>query len=224
MNNPKPPFAVLFDMDGVLMDTVPASMHARRVNAKLFGFTPDEMVQRSKPGRSLHDFYDTLQNMRPFKANFDEFSDRMLEEVFAYLEKHQNDTDPNLITFIEDLKTRHIPLAVGTSALKRSALRKLEIAKLRAYFDEIVTADDVKRHKPHPDIYHEAARRLGVPPEQCIVIEDAVDGITAGKTAGMKVVAYTKYVSDASALTDADITVNDYTALNYDKLLQIIKG
>lgn len=219
----KPPFAVLFDMDGVLMDTVPASMHARRVNATAFGFTPEEMMEHSKPGRSLRDFYNTLQCIRPFKASFETFSDQMLQEVFAYLEKHQGGTDPNLVTFIENLKEEGIPLAVGTSALRRSTLKKLELAKLRQYFDVIVTADDVEHHKPSPDIYLEAAKRLQMPGNVCIVIEDAADGIAAGKAAGMKVVAYTKYVPDTSVLAGADLIVGDYAKLNHQTLLRIIK-
>jgi len=213
---------VLFDMDGVLLDSVEASMYSRRKVAHLYGFTPEEMMTHSKPGRSLLDFYQTLQRARPFDVNFQEFSDTILEAVFIYLKKHIKGTDPALVKFINDLRAHHVPIAVGTSALKRSALRKLALAGLQNTFDVIVTADDVEHHKPHPHIYLKAAEWLQVPPKKCIVIEDAGDGIVSGHAAGMKVVGYAKYVKDASTLREADLVVSDFSDLSYQQLTQLL--
>ena len=220
----QPPFAVLFDMDGVLLDTMPASIHARKTLAPTYGFTSEEMKQHSKPGRSLRDFYLTLQKFRPFDADFDSFADSMLKEVFAYLEKHSRDTDPALTTFLKELQAHHIPIAVGTSALKRSAHHKLALVNLKDSFDVIITADDVERHKPHPDIYLEAARHLNVDPSRCVVVEDAVDGIDAGKAAGMKVIGFSKYVTDVENLKKADLIVDDFSKLDYQTLQQLVTG
>lgn len=219
-----PPFAVLFDMDGVLLDSVEASMYSRRQVANLFGFTPDEMMQHSEPGRSLRDFYDTLQKVRPFTASFKEFSDHVLEAVFAYLKEHVTGGEPALMHFLDELQARHIPIALGTSAIKRSALRKLELAGLGGRFEVMVTADDATRHKPHPEIYQKAANNLGIPPEKCIVIEDAASGIKAGHAAGMKVIGFSKFVKNLDALQQADLVVADFSELSYEKLSQLVSG
>lgn len=217
----KAPFAVLFDMDGVLLDSVEASLYARRLVANLYGFTPEEMMQHSEPGRSLLDFYNTLQKIRPFAANFTEFSDRMLEGVFAYLEEHTQAADKNLVHFLDELQARHIPIALGTSALKRSALRKLELAGLRGRFEIMVTADDATHHKPHPEIYLKAAEHVGMSPRKCIVIEDAISGIQAGHAAGMKVIGYSKFVNNIDTLQQAELVVTDFSELSYEKLARL---
>lgn len=214
----KPPFAVLFDMDGVLLDSVEASMHARRQNAHLYGFTPGEMMAHSKPGRSLRDYYQALQQVRSFPVSFDDFANGMLEVVFDYLKKHSHGADPALVAFIRDLRAHNIPVGVGTSALKRSALKKLKIVQLHQTFDVVITADDVERHKPHPDIYQEAARQLNMPAQRCVVIEDALDGLTAAKTAGMKTIGYSKYALYPKDLAVADMVADDFSKLSYKKL------
>lgn len=218
----KPRLAVLFDMDGVLLDSVEASMYSRRKVAHLYGFTPEEMMTHSKPGRSLFDFYQTLQQVRPFGADFQEFSDTMLDGVFEYLGKHVKGADPGLINFLGELETHHVPIAVGTSALKRSALRKLALVGLQKTFDVIVTADDAEHHKPHPQIYLEAAKRLQIEPAKCIVIEDAADGVASGHAAGMKVIGYTKYVKNIATLEQADLLVSDFSELSHQKLTQLL--
>lgn len=211
-------------MDGVLTNTVPGSLYARKALASKYGFTPEEMMQNSKPGRSLLDFYRTLQKLRPFDADFDSFADAMLKEMFVYLEKHKQPADPQLLHFLAELRRHNIPIAVGTSALRRSAMRKLALVNLQDAFDKIVTANDVDRHKPHPDVYHEAANQLGIESNRCIVVEDAPDGVEAGKAAGMKVIGFSKYITDASKLKKADLVVPEFSKLNYQILLQLVNG
>lgn len=217
-----PPLAVIFDIDGVLINSHAATVYSQQLMGEKYGFTVDEVKSCSKPGRSLRDFYLALQKIRPFKSDFDTFADMLLSANFSYLEKHTHGLTAGLAAFLDGLKKHGIPIAVGTSALKRSALRKLKLAGVDGAFTVIVTADDVERYKPNPDIYLEAAEQLGVNPRHCIVIEDAEAGIEAGKAAGARVIGFSKYVEDLATLQKADWVVADFSELNVTKLKKFI--
>ncbi|MGH7982085.1 MAG: HAD family hydrolase, partial [Candidatus Udaeobacter sp.] len=90
---------------------------------------------------------------------------------------------------IEELRQVNLRLAVATSSVGASARPFLDRHKLTAFFDVIITGDEIERGKPAPDIYLRAAEKLGVPANECLVIEDALSGIVAAKAAGMRVAA-----------------------------------
>jgi beta-phosphoglucomutase len=110
------------------------------------------------------------------------------------------------------LQARGIPVAIATSAPSGNVpltLRALEIAE---YFDAIVLGDEVPHGKPAPDIFLEAARRLGHPPDRCLVFEDSYAGVAAAKAAGMRCIALatTHSVEELRANTAADAIMSDY--------------
>lgn len=82
---------------------------------------------------------------------------------------------------------KKLPMALGTGGTKAIATKTMKIVKLDSYFDILVTADDVKNHKPHPDTFLQAAEQLGISPERCLVFEDGEPGINAAKAANMEV-------------------------------------
>jgi len=93
-----------------------------------------------------------------------------------------------VVAFVDDLGARSVPCAVATSAARYDADRLLRGAGLRDRFAVIVTAEDVRRGKPDPEVYLLAARGLGVPAAHCLVFEDAVVGVRAARSAGMRVI------------------------------------
>ena len=218
------PFAVLFDMDGVLIDSEPAHKAAHLVIRKRYGFTEDEVNRAWEKGSTLRHYYQEMQAIHPFTASFDDFADELLAEVFAHLEANIQGADPDLLLLLRELRQHKVPVAVGTSALRRSSARKLAIVKLHDEFDVIVTSEDVVNAKPAPDVYLLAAQKVGVAPDRCIVIDDTKGGVAAGKAAGMKVIGYSKYASDRQTLAQADLIVDDYGQLSYDRLLQLVSG
>jgi beta-phosphoglucomutase-like phosphatase (HAD superfamily) len=88
---------------------------------------------------------------------------------------------------LEQLREMKLPLAVATSSVSASARPLLERTGIRSLFSVVVTGDEVQQGKPHPDIYLLAAKKLGISPEACLVIEDSLAGIAAGKAANMRV-------------------------------------
>jgi beta-phosphoglucomutase len=220
----QPPFALIFDLDGVLMNTHPAQAVAYDRVAGRFGFTPKEFHSSGTSGGSMRDRYQNLQQLRAFNEDFQTFSEAILEVVFAELEANEHQPDAGLVDLLEDLRKHGVPMAVGTSAIKHSALRKLTIVNLHTAFEVIVTANDVERHKPHPDVFLEAAKRLGVKPNHCIVIEDAEDGVAAARAAGMKAVGYRKHSLDPHEVDHADLVIDSFTELSYQTLHKLIAG
>ena len=109
----------------------------------------------------------------------------------------------------------NLALAVGTSSVSTSARPFLDRHGLTPFFSAIVTGDDVERGKPHPDIYLRAAEKLGVPADACLVIEDALAGIAAGKAAQMKVAAIpdTRFVDPREYETAADYVLSDLSEI-----------
>jgi beta-phosphoglucomutase len=117
-----------------------------------------------------------------------------------------------LIPFLEAAKTAGIPCAVGTAAPQMNIDFILEPLGLAQYFQTVVNPSDTIRGKPHPDIFVEAARRLGVDPKDCVVFEDAPMGLQAAHNGGMKSIALTTHLSAVELLQESPAHVMvDYT-------------
>jgi len=113
---------------------------------------------------------------------------------------------PSAKQALEALRQMNLRLAVATSSISASARPFLERHKLTPFFDVIVTGDEIERGKPHPDIYMRAAEKLGLAPDACLVIEDALSGIAAAKAAQMRVAAIpdTRFVNPREYQKKAD--------------------
>ena len=111
---------------------------------------------------------------------------------------------------------RGVPRAVGTSASRWDVETLLGALGLRQHFDVIVTAEDVRMGKPDPEVYLEAARRLGAPPPDCLVFEDSLVGLAAARRAGTRAVGVTTAHSDAELrAAGAESTIADFEGLDW---------
>jgi HAD superfamily hydrolase (TIGR01509 family) len=116
--------------------------------------------------------------------------------------------------YVAMLETRGVPCAVATSAARVDVERLLEAIGLRAAFDTVVSADDVRRGKPHPEVYLKAADGLRVMPARCLVFEDAVVGVQAARRAGMRVIGVTTSYTEAELIAaGATRAVADFEGL-----------
>ena len=123
--------------------------------------------------------------------------------------------------FINDLKKIGVLTALATSNVGFIVDKVLKSKNLKAYFDVITTAEEVRFTKPDPDLFLETAVKLGVEPAVCLVIEDAKAGITAAHRAGMKVVGIARDEDYKGQLKKADLVVNDFTELSSEILMQL---
>jgi beta-phosphoglucomutase family hydrolase len=120
---------------------------------------------------------------------------------------------PGVVKWLRALKRAGVPCVIGSSTHRLNITASLELLGLDAYFREIVSAEDVARGKPDPEVFLTAARRAGMAPSRCVVFEDAPVGIAAARAAGMKVVAVTSTRS-ARELQGADRVVNQLDELS----------
>jgi len=110
-------------------------------------------------------------------------------EIAADFFAKRVDLFPSTRAVLAELRQMNLRLAVATSSVSTSARPFLDRHRLTAFFDVIVTGEEIERGKPHPDIYLLTAEKLGVPTDECLVIEDALSGIAAAKAAKMRVAA-----------------------------------
>jgi beta-phosphoglucomutase family hydrolase len=124
---------------------------------------------------------------------------------------------PGVRVWLERLQAAGIPCSIGSSTHRENITVTLDVLGLMKFFAAIVTAEDVKRGKPDPEVFVTAGQRIGVGPGEGVVFEDALVGVAAGKAAGMKVVAVTT-TNPRELLKDADIIVDRLDELTVEKL------
>lgn len=194
---------IVFDMDGVLVDSEPVHIDAWNEVVAEFGLHFDMAWFHQWIGVSDRNFTTKLVQdynlaVAPDKLLQDKrrvFEAKITESVLAH--KGVKELMPLLHTY---------GLAVATSSNRSGALMSLQGAGLYDFFQYVITADDVLNHKPHPDCYLKAAHSLGFSPVDCIGIEDSVSGIKAAKTAGMFVIGIATSLP-AHYLTEADLVL-----------------
>ena len=178
----KPVEAVIFDMDGLLIDTEAVYIKAYMAGAAIMGVEMPlsfchSMIGTPSPecDRMIQEFFGPAFRLDDFNGHVDGHAARLLEAGVP--------VKPGAVELVAFLGERGLPLAVATSSSRRTTERHLGRAGLLGHFRALATRDDVVRGKPHPDIHLEAARRLGVPPERCLAFEDSNTGLTAAHAA-----------------------------------------
>jgi HAD superfamily hydrolase (TIGR01509 family) len=179
----KPVEAALFDMDGLLLDTEVLYIEAMQQAARSLGREMALDFCHSMVGVPARECTLMIEAYYGEGFSIEEFRGRFYELLRGLLDAGIP-LKPGVVELLDFLAGRGLPLAVATSSERRTAERHLTKAGLLDRFTALVTRDDVERPKPHPDIYLEAARRLGVAPERCLAFEDSNIGLEAAHAAG----------------------------------------
>lgn len=201
----------IFDMDGVLVDSNPTHKIALKRFCKQHGYDLSETDLKEKIyGRTNRDW---LLNL--FGQLDDDTIRRYAEEKEGLFRSLYHDIKPlnGLISFLETLDGLKISRAIATSAPRANVDFTLEKTGMGRYFTTILDDSFVTEGKPHPQIYLKSAKALGLDPANCIVFEDSLSGVQAGKRAGSKVVGITTTHIPAE-LAAADYIVDDFAGLD----------
>ncbi|WP_434750696.1 HAD family hydrolase [Paenibacillus amylolyticus] len=206
--------AVIFDMDGVLIDSEPIYFEIERSSFDHFGAAVTQEEHHSFVGV-------TLESM--WKQVIDKYQVKVpLEEILAY---HQHNvmekmfTHPELTAmpgverWIKWLHEQRIPIAVASSSPRALIDLIMEKTGLGLYFEVRMTGEEVEHGKPAPDIFLVTAERIGISPAQCLVIEDSRNGVQAAKSAGMRCIGYHNPGSGDQNLSKADVQISSYDEL-----------
>src|SRR6476469_8602443 len=183
-----PFYAAIFDLDGVLADYEP---WWNQIDAKLLaehGVSYRGEHHRNVLGVSYRLAVEFYKNAFHISASVEELM-RRRGEIATDFFANRVGLFPSAKVTLEQLREMKFPLAVATSSVGASSRPLLDRTGIRSLFSVVVTGDEVQQGKPHPDIYLLAAKKLGISPEACLVIEDSLAGIAAGKAANMRVAA-----------------------------------
>lgn len=204
--------AVLFDMDGVLLNSERFICEAAMLMFKEKGLIvhPDDFLPFVGSGENK--YIGGVAEKYSFALDIDEAKERTYE---IYKEITHGRIEPlrGVAHFINKCRAKGLKIAVATSADKIKMIINLGGIGMRlSTFDELLTGEDVVNKKPDPEIYLKAAAKLGVKPSECLVVEDAINGIQAAKAAGARCLAVaTSFLEEE--LTEADWVANHLDAV-----------
>ncbi len=180
------PFAVIFDMDGVIVDSNPFHKIALQQFCEKHGYhLSDEELRNRVFGRTNKDWLMSLFNGKVTAQQIKEFEEEK-ESLFREIIAPHIQPVKGLIPFLETLEARKIPRAVATSAPPANVVFTLEKTRTRRFFQVVINGDAVENSKPHPEIYLKTAAAIHYPPEKCVIIEDSLSGIAAGVRPGAR--------------------------------------
>ena len=180
--------AVIFDCDGTVVNSMPAHFEAWCEALAYYGAANvfQEDVFYAMGGRPTKDIVGDLNSEYGLKLDPAAVAMKKREAFLTKL--HRIEPIDEVVDFARGLRGK-MPMAIATGGTRFVIEKTLQAVGISDLFDEVVTADDVVLGKPAPDIFLECARRMGVAPERCLVLEDAPAGIMGAQTAGMAVVA-----------------------------------
>lgn len=211
--------AFIFDFDGVIVDS---ERYWRTIGDEQF--FPSLIPEWSKSdgakmmGLGVKTGYKLLVEEYGLQMNFEEYREKLNKCVDdIYTNKAQ--PLPGLHSLIERLTSMHLPLGIASSSQRHWLEPTLVRLQLRHFFATVCGANDVdERTKPLPDVYLLAAKRLGVPPEECVALEDSKMGLTSAKNAGMKAIVIRTTMNPEQDLSQADREVRHYDELTEEVL------
>jgi len=186
--------AVIFDMDGVLVDSEPLFLNAinRLVSTEGAGPISEEENERYLIGTTVEETWRRLKEIRDLPRPTEAYV-KQYDTVVRQVLREELNPQPGVCRLLEECVRRSLPKAVASSSLRSWVNLKLEAIRLQQAFDVILGGDDVLHGKPSPDIYRLAAQCLGVPSQRCIAIEDSPVGITAAVGSGAFTIAVRTY-------------------------------
>lgn len=213
--------AIIFDLDGLLVDSEPLAKQAWRMLLDRFGHTLDEATIDATFGLRLQDTARLMQDRFALPLSAPEIMAAKNQIFLALVERelHAMPGAPELLRAVQRRPLRH---ALATSAEPDYVPLALQAAGIDLPFEVVITGADVTRGKPEPDIYLAAARALGLPPENCLALEDSPHGVRSARAAGMRCIAVPNQITARLDLSFADWVMPSLTAvaLQLDRFLQ----
>lgn len=212
---------VIFDMDGVIVDTEPVHSYAYFQHFAELNIDVSKDMFTSFMGNSTRNTFQKLKEMFPIDGEVEELIQRK-RTLFnnAFDSKEDLYLIEGVEQLIQDLHQNGMQLILASSAAKVTIDRVFKRFNLHRYFTHIVSGEDFPNSKPHPAIFEYAASLSIAPKENCIVIEDSTNGIKAAKAAGIFCVGYNSENSKLQDLSKADVIINHFDELSFELIAQ----
>jgi HAD superfamily hydrolase (TIGR01509 family) len=214
--------AVIFDMDGVIIDSEPTHMKLENEAYKKLGIDVSTDEHHSFVGTTSYYMWEVLKNKYNLNQTLEELVDYDRNIYFKYLVSDECEIIliDGVKELIKNLYENGVKLAIASSSPLNVIEAIAKKFKIEQYFEAFVTGDFVKKSKPEPDIFIYASEKLGVSPRNCVVIEDSHNGVLAAKKAGMKCVGINSDPEGSQDISMADLVINSFKEVNYKKICE----
>jgi len=213
--------AIIFDLDGTLVDSLPYHHESWRIffkNNNLEEHDFSEVLKEYKGGGTLELMTSVFGDMYT-KDELKKMTDDK-EIIFRDIYKSKIYPIEGLIKFLDNLKENNILLSIGSNAIRENVLMTIEELGITDYFSSIICGDEVSKGKPDPEMYLKTLSNLKMDKNECIIFEDSIEGVTAAKNAGIKSIGVTSSQSSEILKSfGAFKTINDYTEITLDNIL-----
>jgi len=210
---------VIFDMDGVLIDSADAHFQSWRQLADEIGVTITKDQFAVTFGRQNNDIIPMLFHVKDH-AQIKKLADRK-EEIYRDLIRHDAPIVEGAVALVQSLHQAGMTLAIGSSGPLININQVLKFMGVENHFSAIVSADEITRGKPDPQVFSLACEKIGIPPIRCVVIEDAPAGVEAARSAGARCVAVLMH-HPRSAFAQADLIVEKIGDLTVNQIVELI--
>ncbi|HOJ10505.1 MAG TPA: HAD family phosphatase [Clostridiales bacterium] len=228
--------AVIFDMDGIIIDSEPIYHKVEMSMFKELGLDLTDEHRYMYVGIRTVDMWQELKQRYDIEFSVEKLVEIEAKRISEFLESQKKiKSIAGIKELLEELQNNSIKIALASSSSIRDIETVLNKTGFREYFNVIVSGDYVKNGKPAPDIFELAVSQLNnmietstdassyITPENCIVIEDAHSGVRAAKAAGIKCIAYRSPNSGNQDLSEADLIIDSFYELSLNKMISLIR-
>lgn len=214
--------AVIFDMDGVIIDSEPIYSEVDKRVLKQCDIIANEEILNPYVGISNPEMWKDLKERYHLIPSVEELLKLQSELLIKAFNETKIEAIDGIKELLSELKQNKILLAVASSSARSFIESILKTIGIREYFKIILSGEEVQRGKPNPDIFLKTAEMLEVSPQECIVIEDSTNGVKAALAAGMKCIGYSNLNSGSQDLSSASTIVDSIREINYDFMINVI--
>ncbi|MDP4143303.1 MAG: HAD family hydrolase [Bacillota bacterium] len=212
--------AVIFDMDGVIIDSEPIHFEVDKCTLKHCDIDILDEELNEYVGMTNPEMWSRLREKYNIILSVEELIKLQMELKLTILDERDVVPIDGVTALLKELKDNNIKIALASSSPREFIMAVLKKFNIEEYFIKILSGEEVTKGKPAPDIFQEVSRMLEVKPEKCIVIEDSRNGVKAAKAADMKCIGFKNINSGNQDLSKADLMVDSLEEVN----LAIIKG
>lgn len=208
---------VIFDMDGLMIDSEPLNSSSISKVIRMYGKTPivKENGLIHTVGLKGYDQWVEIKKTHSITEGIDNLRRQRRAIYMEILKKENIQTMSGLRRLVAMLKSKSIKLAVASNTSRKHLVFILKKIRMFSYFHTVLSADEVKRAKPYPDIYEAVARKLSLKTSECIVLEDSEVGVLSAKRAGAFVIAIPSVFTKHQDFSESDIILSSLKSVNF---------
>jgi len=212
---------VIFDMDGVTIDSEDLIYEFEQEMFAELGIVVPKEEHLKQVGKTCEGFWGDIKKLYNLPQPVEDLIEESKKREIIMMGKVG--LMPGVLDLMDELKKRGVKMVIASSAPLKRIMIAVERFGLDKYFDGIVSGDDVQRGKPDPEVFLIAASKAGTLPAECVVIEDARNGVAAARAAGIRCIGFDRAVGRQD-LSAADLLVRDFKELSYERLKELVEG